>query len=907
MVGWGVFAMPGNSFLPIAGPAGTVIAMVLSTAIILVIARNFAYLMNRFPGTGGVYTYTREAFGRDHAFLSSWFLSLSYLTIVFLNATALFYVSRTMLGSVLQVGLHYQIAGYDVYLGEIALSATALAVTGVMFVLGKSVLQKLQTILAVILFAGIVVITLAALPHLDVAAACEFSDGSGIGITGSILALVLLAPWAFVGFDIASLETAHFRFPITKSWRILVVSIVCAGFAYGIMVLVGISCIPESYGSWQEYVADLENLKGIISVPPFFAANATMGNVGIAVIVVTALAAILTGIIGAARATTRMLSTMAEDRILSKGFLRTTYCIVFIMGFSILISFLGRNALNWFVELTSFGAIVGFGYVSAAACKLAHRDGDRPIVVTGIVGTVIAVAFALMQLLSRFASIETMSAPSFLLLALWCLLGFVFYWRTMRQGNLAQFKGISVSGTVLFSLLFYCVLLWFSKSLVQATGDLGLQTMVIRNSIVLVVFVGVGLAGMLYIQRMLRDRHDQLEREVMRAEEGSKAKSQFLFNMSHDIRTPMNAIMGYTRLAEMEPDIPPKVDEYIRKINVSGKHLLELIDDILEMSRIESGKIDLELVSCDLHEVLDDARSIFADQMAEKGITFTVDGSQLGEGHVLCDRKRFDRVVQNLLSNACKFTSEGGNVSVTFWQIANAAKGRASYELRVKDDGIGMAPEFAEKVFDAFERERTSTASGVTGTGLGMAITKDIVDLMGGTIEVATAPGEGTEFVVRVAFDVVGTGDAAEAAETVGASPETTIDFSTIRVLLVEDNEINQEIMTMLLASHGFKVDVASNGREAVDAIASSVPGSYDIVLMDIQMPVMDGYEATMAIRALPDPQLASVPIIAVTANAFGEDARKAFEVGMNGHIAKPVDPDKLLKTLTASLAASAP
>ena len=433
MVGWGVFAMPGNTFLPVAGPAGTVLAMTIGMVIMLIIGGNFSYLMGRTSITGGVYSYTKEAFGRDHAFLSSWFLCLSYLTIVFLNGTALFYIIRMLLGSVLETGFHYTIAGNVIYPAEALVSALVLGGVGVLFIVAKPLLQRLHTVLAILLLAGVAVTSAVCLPYAVSNGALTAFGTGGAGKGYAVFSLVILAPWAFVGFEATSFDTAHFRFPIRKSRSLIILSIIGAAFAYASMTLVSVAAVPDGFSTWQEYIASLDKLSGVAAVPTFYAAGHIMGTVGIVVMTITAVSAILTGIIGGYRATTRILSTMAEDRILSEGFSKTTYSILFIMVISIVIAFLGRNTLNWFIDLTSFGAIVGFGYTSAAAWKIAKTEGNTKRVVMGIVGTAISALFAVVQLVPRLTAMEAMGGEAFLLLSLWCLVGFVFYWRTVRH------------------------------------------------------------------------------------------------------------------------------------------------------------------------------------------------------------------------------------------------------------------------------------------------------------------------------------------------------------------------------------------------------------------------------------------------------------------------------------------
>ena len=896
MVGWGVFAMPGNTFLPVAGPLGTVIAILAGMVIMLVIGCNFSYLMGRTAITGGVYSYTKQAFGRDHAFLSSWFLCLSYLTIVFLNGTALFYIIRTLFNDAVKSGFHYTIAGNDIYLGETIVSVLVLTAIGVLFVTAKPFLQKLHTVLACVMLIGIVIIAAVCIPKAIAQDAVYSFGTSGVNKGHAIFSIIFLAPWAFVGFEVTSFDTAHFKFPMKKIGRILTVSILVAALAYISMVIVSVSAAPDGFDSWQEYISALSGLHGVASVPTFFAAKSALGIFGLFVMTLTAVAAILTGIIGGYRATTRVLSTMAEDRILSEKFSKTTYSIVFIMVIAIILSLFGRNTLNWFVDLTSFGAIVGFGYTSLAAYKTAKTENNKKIMVTGMTGTVISAGFVIVQLIPRLTAMDVMCSEAFLFLSLWCLLGFLFYWRTIIHSSLSEYSGISTSGIVLFCLLIYSSFMWLMTLLLRQDSVEKVRSTIVWSGIVLMLIIFTGLLVMLYVQNLVRKKHEQTEREKIRAVEGSLAKSQFLFNMSHDIRTPMNAIIGYTNLAMKEDGSGP-VHEYLEKIELSSQHLLNLINDILEMSRIESGKLELEFIPMDLCEMFQGVRDLFQEQMKQKNIDFQVHISQVQHRYVWCDKKNLNRVLLNVLSNAHKFTPEGGMISASVLETGSTDESYGAYEIRILDNGIGMSKEFAEKMFNAFERERTSTASGIDGTGLGLSITKSIVDLMGGTIEVLTAPGSGTEMIFRLKFRLAQENDIPEApGET---AKEKQVSFAGKHLLLVEDNMINMEIARMILENMGFSVETAENGKIALDMVQASFPGQYDAILMDIQMPEMDGYEATRAIRTLEDKEKASIPIIAMTANAFAEDIQASQKAGMQGHIAKPIDVNRMIQILS--------
>ena len=384
--------------------------------------------------------------------------------------------------------------------------------------------------------------------------------------------------------------------------------------------------------------------------------------------------------------------------------------------------------------------------------------------------------------------------------------------------------------------------------------------------------------------------NEHLEARLMAAEKASEAKSFFLSNMSHDIRTPLNAILGYIMLAQKEGQSREEERQYLGKIDIAGHQLLSIVNDVLEMSRIESGKLELEPECIDIGKTIREAGELMRGQMEAKGVRYEVH-CDVAQPYVFCDGNHLDRAVMNLLSNACKFTPEGGEVILSLQQTGNAPdSGR--FEIRVKDNGIGMSEEFAKNIFQPFERERTSTVSKTQGTGLGMAITKEIIDMMGGDIQLITKQGKGSEFIIVLDLPYA---SEKPGQETGGCS---CADIKNTRLLLAEDNPVNREIATLILTDMGFQIDTVEDGDKAVQKLVSEGPGYYKGILMDIQMPVMDGYEAACTIRALPDKQLSEIPIIAMTANAFKEDEEAAKEAGMQGHVAKPIDIDALQKTL---------
>ena len=409
------------------------------------------------------------------------------------------------------------------------------------------------------------------------------------------------------------------------------------------------------------------------------------------------------------------------------------------------------------------------------------------------------------------------------------------------------------------------------------------------------IFVFIMVVLMRRIEHRIQiNEHMQAEMEATKLE--SEAKTRFLANMSHDLRTPMNAIIGYTTLALQKKDIQQDTKEYLEKIDYSSLHLLSLINDILDMNSIESGKMELDTAPGDLTKVMDEVYDIFLMQMQGKHLKYTVDYSGVQDGYAVFDKNRLNRILLNLVSNALKFTPENGEIKVTLTQTGKN-DGNADYELRVKDNGIGMSKEFAEHIFEAFERERNKTVSGTQGTGLGMSITKSLVEMMNGTINVQTEKDKGTEFIINLTFPLAAQEDIDELTYNETDKPQT-VDFSGKRVLLVEDNPINKEIAVMLLEQFGFEVDYAENGKVGLEMVEAAAPNTYDLVLMDIQMPVMNGYDATRAIRKL-DEQRAAIPIIAMSANAFAEDVQEALAAGMNAHIAKPMDVNTMMETIS--------
>ena len=939
-VGWGAFVMPGTTFLPIAGPVGTAIGMFIGGIIMLIIGYNYHFMMNKYPDAGGTYSYAKKVLGYDHGFLSSWFLILVYIAITWANATALPIIFRRFLGDAFQFGFHYQVAGFDVYFGETLLSLGALWIFGAICMRGGKLAAWVQTVAAVILFGGVlicmaVIFTSGAnLSNLTPAYHSENTNSFA-----AIFGIVVLAPWAFVGFESISQSAEGFTFSVKKTFAILLCAVVASALVYTFLSLIAISTLPLDCADWTDYVDNLDNYNGLANLPTAYAVNFFMGKSGLILLAVTIMGGVITGLVGNYIAASRLIYSLTRDDLLPAWFGKLNdnrtprNAILFIMLLSLPIPFLGRTAIAWIIDVNTIGATIDYMYTSIVTIITARQMGKSFPRITGAIGFIVSAIFFLYFMVPNVWTVSAMSTESYLILILWSILGFVFFRYIFQRDKERRFGQSTISWIALLFLIFFTSMLWvreatsdsakivlnnLSEYYIEEFREHGIppteiekadsefylesQMKIVSESLnnhnfLQMILIAVSLFIMFNIYNMMMKREKHMEQEKFQAERSNKAKSTFLSNMSHDIRTPMNAIIGYTNLIKKERGLPPRTRDYLDKIEASNNHLLTLINDILDMSRIESGKMELDPQKSNLVKAINDVRDLFATQMENKGLKFAVNIEHVMNKIVVCDVPRLNRVLLNLISNAFKFTPEGGSVTVTLRQVGGNDK-VGNYELRVKDTGMGMTPEFAQKVFAAYERDRT--VSNIEGTGLGMSITKSIVELMGGTIDVQTELGKGTEFIVRVDFPIVDEPEEIEVEQSTDAAQE--IDFSKIKLLLVEDNEVNREIASLILTEFGFGLDTAENGQIAVKKVTESKPGDYDAVLMDIQMPIMNGYEATKAIRALPNPKLAHIPIIAMTANAFSEDVQAAKDAGMNSHIAKPLDIQKMIETLTEVL-----
>ncbi len=650
-------------------------------------------------------------------------MMLVYIAIIWANATALPIIFRHFIGDFFMVGPHYSVAGFEIYAGEVSLSFFAILLIGLVCMRGRRMASRLQTFLAFVLIIGIFTGFCAAVAKDGCAVlnARPFFYPNKKGIS-AVFNIVALTPWAFVGFESVSHSASEFTFSTRKVITIIIMSVLCSAFSYIALNYIAIAAIPKEYGNWMEYINDIHKFTGLDGLPTFHSVHMLLGRFGVVLLGFTVVAGVVTGLLGNYVAASRMIFSMTTDGLLPQWFGKVSSngtprnAVFFIMLFSLPIPFLGRTAIGWIVDVSTIGATVAYLYTSAVAFKVARKNGNLLVQATGVIGGIVSILFFLYFMIPNFWTVSAFTTESYLMLLFWSILGLVFFRYIFNRDVLRRFGQSTVVWLVFLLLIFFTSILWLRENTHENTGHVlhnlsnynteelaehGIaltesedaeamsyiqtqmelvNTGLTKGNIVQMALITMALLILFNIYNMMMKRESDMEIKKIQAEAGNRAKSVFLSNMSHDIRTPMNAIVGFTDLAKKEADIPPKTRDYLDKIEQSSNHLLGLINDILDISRIESGKMTLDIERCNLVAVMDDMRNLFALQMEGKKISFSVVAKDVVDKMVLCDKKKLNRILQNLVSNAFKFTPEGGAVTVTLSQSgANEGMGATRF------------------------------------------------------------------------------------------------------------------------------------------------------------------------------------------------------------------------------------
>ena len=947
-VGWGSFVMPGTTFLPKAGPLGTVLGVLAGGLVMAVIAWNYHRMMERSPGPGGAYAYAKEAFGIDHGFLCAWFLVLTYVAIVWANATALAIVARYTLGDVFRFGFRYSLAGFEVCLGDILVSGAAIAAATALCC-RRWLACAADSILAVGFALGIALCFAAVAlgqhrwGHGLAEAGPAFAPG-GPNPLFQTLKIVALSPWLFVGFESISHASGEFRFPARRSFGIMALALVASVLAYALL-----AALPAlgGAGDWPAYLERLRESTGGMPLPTFEAVKRVLGGPGVALMGATMFGAIFTGLVGNTFAASRLMAAMADDGILPAWYGRRgadgspTRSVLAIGAVSALVPLLGRTAIGFIVDVSTVGAAIAYAYVSAATWRLAGAK-ERAARLAGACGVALSVAVLLLFIVPNYVSGSMMATESYLLLVLWCILGFLFFRSVFRRDALGRFGKSTVVWIAILVLITAMSLLWMR----QSTGDSTLRTFdkvvrmhdtvlphaneeeerrwvadvqalrsrlnatLLRDGLIQTGLMGLAFAILFNLHSILRKRERELvdenaqrQRERDMEREKARARSYFFSTVSHDIRTPLNAIIGYSEMLKSGFESEEERKKAVDSIIVSGKTLLGLVNDVLDLSKLESGKMHISPEPTDCAALLEKIVDSFHAAGDRPEMELRLRAQEMPR--LMLDPQRLRQIVFNLVGNAMKFTEHGhvevrASFSPPSGDAGEDGDPAGTFRLEVEDTGCGISPENLKRIASPYVQVG-SKVSRHGGTGLGLAICKQLAAAMGGELTVASELGVGSTFSVTVPARRAPESDAAEGAGKAGRSGHddgvvfgggSAGDASAAprgkvsRILVVDDSKMNLSVTKALLGRIGdYEVETALDGDLALERLRTPGAPAIDLVLTDMWMARMDGEALVRAIRA--DPALAPLKVFAVTADV--EFREKARDAGFDGMLLKPV------------------
>ena len=925
-VGWGAFVMPGTTFLPVAGPLGTFIGLGIGAVVMFVVGRNYHYLMQNFPEAGGAYSYVKRVCGGDHGFICGWFLVLTYIAIAWANATALALIGRHLLGGLFSFGFKYEISGYDVYAGEILLSVTALLLVGGIFLCGKRLASRVQTFFAIVLSIGIATCVAAVLQkHQGGIASFAPAFAGDRSVVLQISAIIALAPWAFVGFESVSHSAEEFAFPRWRTMWIIVISLLAATAAYFSLTMVAASTCPPGFANWRDYMAARKTFSGLEALPVFYAVKTTIGGAGLVVLCLTTLAAIVTGLVGHIVAASRLIYAMAHDGFLCSALGRLDRdgsprnAIVAIIALSCLIPFIGRTAVGWIVDVTTIGASIAYGYVSFCTFMVAKEEGRRWVMASGITGIAVSAAFMIYFLVPNFWVVDAMATESYFILSAWSILGIVVFRSVFNRDRHGRLGTSTISWLVLLFFVFFSSHMWnrqkthdltdvvvdkISQRYVPIDKDgkitndekaaedfLKSQKFFIDDSLTRYNLIQIGLV--LIALAMMYSIYSVISR---REREAAKAKSYFFSTISHDIRTPLNAIVGFSQMLKIGFKSKDESDEAIDSILVGSKSLLDFVNDILNLSRRETESAGLSLVPTDCRALLHDVEEAFRVGTPKKGVEMRSAINEMPQ--LLVDPLLLRHVVSNLVSNAVKFTEKGhvevrGRFDLDVACKADSKTGTLLIEI--EDTGVGISDEDKDKIESPYTQTESKIARN-GGTGLSLAVCRQLTEEMGGSMSFDSELGKGSTFritipgvkVTEVKSEGVESGGVEELAPPHSPTPPLphSPTSSLPRLLLVDDQKMNLTVLKVMIKRvGGFETETAADGKEALARLQNPDAPKIDAVLTDMWMPELDGEGLAKAIRA--DAVLAKLPVHVITADV--ELQATYAEKGFDSIILKPV------------------
>jgi len=949
-VGWGAFVISSAEFLPTAGPLGTLIGIVVGALAMAVIGWNYHRMVSSDPGPGGAYSYTQKAIGADCGFLTAWSLSLAYMAILWANATALILLVRHMFGNVLQFGWHDNLAGFDIYLGEVLLSVVVMIIAGCACLWGRRLAGRIQAALALFMLSGVAVCFYFAVFRHEgglQAMAPAFAQNGARPLT-QVLGILAMIPWAFVGFEAVSNSSAEFDFNRKKLWHILVAAIAASVAMYAMLALLPVLAHPDGFATWADYLKGSRGLDGLDSMPTFAAARIVLGNGGVVLLGCTMFAAIFTGIVGATVAMSRLLYALAADNLSPKlkwlGTLDRNgtprNAILLVVGVSLVIPFFGRTVIGWPIEVSSLGAAVAYCCTSMAAFRFASKIGDKVTKITGIVGSAMSVVFCLLLLVPNYISGNALSAEAYLVLAIWCIVGFAIYWHVFRNDERQRFGHTHIVWTGIVALIFFSSLMWVRLATQKATEQTvdsivefsadhcatmhgttnhkflhheqefivgkmsSLNSSRLFHDIVQMGLLTFALVIMFSLYAIHRRRLEVLKIAKAMADERDRAKSLFFSTVSHDIRTPLNSIICFSEMLQQGFDTKTEHDLAVNSIQQSSTMLLQLVNDLLDLTKLEAGRMDIHVEPTDVARLLRQIAASFGTTHQKPGLEFLCRSNDTPP--LMLDPHRLQQIAFNFMGNAIKFTKKGFiEIRVSFQPDESGTSG--VFRMEVQDTGCGISEADMKKLASPFVQVgHVSTQR--AGTGLGLHICRLLARAMGGDLEISSVLGKGSTFSIVVPGVKKAESEESKvkneklrvkSGESGNANPPqlSTLNskLSTHRILIADDTKMNQIVLRTMFGRLGVTdITYADNGREALEILTAPDAPTFDFVLTDAWMPEMTGMELVAEIRA--NPALADMPVYLFTAEVEMQDTYA--ENGFNDILLKPANLEALKKLL---------
>ena len=901
IIGWSNFVTPGTMYIPRAGVLGAIVGIVIASVIAQLICVNYIGLSRAFPEAGNSYLLVKNVFDMDHAFFSAWALLLAYLCVFWANLISVSFLARFLFEDSILYSVHYSVVGFDVYPGDILISIIFLLLAAFIVCRGNKTTFKIITFLSMAVLLSIVVIFCIVMSKADLGTLFTpaFSSTTTMSHGAQIMSIAVMAPWIFVGFEAVSHVDVTGKIKLNRVFIAAGCAIIVATMVCIMLTLIINSCPPDGFRNWEDYMIMSGSVHCFAEIPVYYSVHSIMGDEGIGLLFIAMFCTLFSSVLGLMLAASLTIRTMADDQLTPVAFTKVNkqgipysaiHLIVFI---SIPILFLGMNIVGWALNVSTIAICIVYGYISLGTF-LKAEDNIR-FKVCGILGTFLSIAIFVIFIIPGSAAGSLLTTEDYLILALWALSGLICYRFVLQLDKNNRLGKSMITWLLMFFLLFYATNMWthdrMQEDLQTAVDSREVEAILTTNNLIRTLVVVIALIILFELFSIMLHRNSEMDRKIAREEERSYMRNTLLSNMSHDIRTPLNAIVGFTDLALLDKDDSKKMSEYLEKIRISGTHLLSLINDVLEMSRIENGQLELHEEAVDLPEFIRHIKTLASGDADARQLDFNTDINPMDDPDILCDRNRLKHVLLYLVTSAIRRCSDKGSVTLGVMQLERTKEGRGLYEFVIKDNGTLIPYDLIKKVTDPEAVDDRDTVSDAHGLSFGLSVTKMILNTMGGHIEIKSDAESGNQIYVTMEFDI-------SESEVVAGIGDKLALLDGRRALIVDDIMINRQIVVAMMEMYGMETEEARDGEEALFILQSALPGHYDVVLMDIQMPKLNGFDTARAIRELPDPINSAVPIFAMTANVFDEDKEKAFESGMNGFIPKPVDREYLVSSL---------